>query len=77
MASPTADDEQLDELRETFDYNDRDGDGRIELDEFVMMLDELEAGMSEREARTGFEEIDSNDDGLVDFREFVAWWREE
>jgi Ca2+-binding EF-hand superfamily protein len=77
MASSTADDEQLDELRETFEYNDRDGDGKIGLDEFLLMLDELEAGMSAREARTGFEEIDRNDDGLVDFREFVAWWRED
>ena len=77
MGNPSGDDDQLDELREAFEYNDRDGDGRIEPDEFVLMLDELEAGMSEREARTGFEEIDSNDDGLVDFREFVAWWRED
>jgi Ca2+-binding EF-hand superfamily protein len=77
MANPSTDDGQLDELREAFDYNDRDGDGRIGLDEFMLMLDELEAGMSAGEARTGFDEIDSNDDGLVDFREFVAWWRED
>ena len=76
MAKPMADDDQLDELREAFEYNDRDGDGKIELDEFVLMLEELEAGMSKRDARTGFNEIDSNDDGLVDFLEFVAWWRE-
>lgn len=77
MAYPSADDGQQDELREAFEYNDRDGDGRIELEEFILMLDELEAGMSDREARTGFNEIDSNDDGLIDLREFVAWWRED
>lgn len=69
--------EQLEELRETFDYNDRDDDGRIELDEFIDMLDELEAGMSETEAKVGFNDIDTNDDGLIDFEEFVAWWTEE
>ncbi|HET8696555.1 MAG TPA: EF-hand domain-containing protein [Gammaproteobacteria bacterium] len=69
--------EQLDELRESFDYNDRDGDGRIQLDEFVGMLDELEAEMSEDEAQTGFKDIDSNDDGLIDFAEFCAWWAED
>jgi calmodulin/calcium-binding protein CML/plastin-2 len=69
--------EQLEELRETFDYNDRDEDGSIELDEFIDMLDELEAAMSEDEAKVGFQDIDTNDDGLIDFKEFVAWWTED
>jgi len=69
--------EELDELRETFDYNDRNGDGLIERDEFAAMLDELEADMSEAEARVGFDEIDTNDDGRIDFGEFVAWWTED
>jgi hypothetical protein len=30
--------------------------------------------MSDREAGIGFRDIDSNDDGLIDFEEFVAWW---
>jgi len=67
--------EQLDELRETFDYNDRDGDGRIEMAEFVAMLDELDAGMSPHDMEIGFQDIDTNDDQLVDFDEFVAWWK--
>jgi calmodulin len=69
--------EELDELRETFDYNDRDGDGLIELDEFAAMLDELEANMSEAETRVGFDDIDTNDDDRIDFGEFVAWWTED
>lgn len=69
--------EELDELRESFDYNDRDGDGRIELEEFAEMLDELEAEMSKRDVEIGFKDIDSNDDGLIDFDEFVAWWTED
>jgi calmodulin len=72
---PTA--EQLEELRETFEYNDRDEDGRIEPEEFVQMLDELGAEMSEQEAKIGFRDIDKNDDGLIDFDEFVAWWNED
>jgi len=69
--------ERLEELREAFDYNDRDEDGRIELNEFVSMLDELEAETSEAEAKIGFQDIDTNDDGLIDFEEFVAWWAED
>jgi calmodulin len=69
--------EELDELREAFDYNDRDGDGRIQLDEFSAMLDELEAEMSRSDVEIGFKDIDTNDDGLIDFQEFAAWWAED
>jgi len=72
---PSAD--ELDELRETFDYNDRDGDGRIQKDEFVAMLDELDAGMTVQEMEIGFQDIDTNDDQLIDFDEFVVWWTED
>ena len=77
MAKTNPTPEELDELREAFDYNDRDGDGLIHLDEFAQMLEELEAEMSETEARTGFNDIDTNDDGRIDFTEFVAWWAED
>jgi calmodulin len=77
MAKTKPNEEELDELREAFDYNDRDGDGKIQLDEFSAMLDELEADMSENDIEIGFKDIDTNDDGLVDFEEFVAWWAED
>jgi calmodulin/calcium-binding protein CML/plastin-2 len=77
MVKNKPNEEELDELRETFDYNDRDGDGRIQLDEFAAMLDELEAEMSANDIEIGFKDIDTNDDGLIDFLEFVAWWSED
>jgi calmodulin len=77
MANSKPNEEELDELREAFDYNDRDGDGRIQLDEFSSMLDELEAEMTDSDIAIGFKDIDTNDDGLVDFQEFVAWWTED
>jgi calmodulin len=77
VAKKKPSEEELDELRETFDYNDRDGDGMIQLGEFAEMLDELEADMSDQETRTGFQDIDTNDDGLIDFKEFVDWWVED
>jgi Ca2+-binding EF-hand superfamily protein len=77
MATSKPNEEELDELREAFDYNDRDSDGRIQLDEFAAMLDELEADMSQNDVEIGFKDIDTNDDGLIDFTEFVAWWAED
>jgi len=77
MAKTKPTEEELDELREAFDYNDRDTDGKIQLDEFSSMLDELEAEMSKSDIEIGFKDIDTNDDGLIDFEEFVAWWAED
>jgi len=77
MAKNRPNEEELDELREAFDYNDRDKDGRIQLDEFSAMLDELEADMTPSDIEIGFKDIDTNDDGLIDFDEFVAWWSED
>jgi len=66
--------EQIDELREDFDFNDANHDGRIQFGEFVALLGGLEAGMSGEEARIGFDEIDTDGDGAIGFHEFVAWW---
>jgi calmodulin/calcium-binding protein CML/plastin-2 len=65
---------KLAELRETFDYNDTDKDGRIDFDEFVALLDDLEADMSLPECQLGFAAIDVDDNGWVSFDEFVDWW---
>ena len=74
MTEKKLSDEDLDEVREAFDYNDRDEDGLIDLEEFADMLDDLEADMSDSETRAGFREIDTNHDGKIDFGEFAAWW---
>jgi Ca2+-binding EF-hand superfamily protein len=64
------------ELKESFDYNDSNRDGKISLEEFKTMLDELEAYIGDGEARIGFAAIDSDRDGAIDFDEFLAWWTE-
>lgn len=66
--------EQLEELREDFDFNDSNRDGRIQYREFVALLGGLEADVSDEESRIGFDEIDTDDDGVIGFEEFVAWW---
>lgn len=64
------------ELEETFAYNDVDKDGRIEFHEFVNMLRDLEARVSAAEAKLGFHEIDTDNDGVIDLDEFIDWWQE-
>lgn len=72
----TDDEQSLEDLRESFDYNDRDGDGRIDLGEFARMLDELDSGVDDDAARIGFAAIDSDRDGAIEFDEFVDWWND-
>jgi len=66
--------EEIEDLEETFQYNDLDHDGRMAFDEFVSMLSQLEAEVERAEARIGFREIDVNRDGAIEFDEFIQWW---
>ena len=68
--------EQLDELREDFEFNDGDGDGRIDYAEFVELIALLDddIDMEESALRIGFSEIDTDHDGAIEFDEFVQWW---
>ncbi len=68
--------EKMAELEESFRFNDPNGDGKIDFGEFRSMLRDLDAGVSDEEARIGFDEIDTDDDGAIDFDEFLSWWCE-
>jgi Ca2+-binding EF-hand superfamily protein len=62
------------ELRETFDHFDADGNGTIEKDEFLKLLEALGAEMEPDEAAIGFDMIDRDDNQRIDFEEFASWW---
>lgn len=68
--------EEIAELRESFTYNDPNRDGKIDFGEFRSMLKDLEANTSADEARIGFDEIDTDNDGAIEFDEFIEWWSE-
>ena len=70
------DPEEIAELRESFDYNDPNRDGKIDFDEFRNMLKDLEANVAADEARIGFNEIDTDNDQAIEFDEFIEWWSE-
>jgi calmodulin len=66
--------EERGRLRESFDANDLNRDGRLTLGEFIRFMEALDENLTAEECQIGFEEIDSNHDGAVDFDEFHAWW---
>jgi Ca2+-binding EF-hand superfamily protein len=68
--------EQRREIQAHFAQADRDRDHRINLSELRELLIDLEGDMSEEEVAIGFDAIDTDEDGLIDFNEFLAWWQE-
>ncbi len=75
-SKPPADEtsQHLEELRESFAQCDRNGDGRIQYAEFKQLLENLDAATSPDESWIGFQELDTDNDQLIDFDEFVSWW---
>lgn len=60
-------------LREDFSYNDLDHDGKLTLGEFIRFMRNVDEHVTTQEIQIGFEEIDADHDGVIDFDEFEAW----
>lgn len=72
MARPTRD-EQV-EAREIFDHFDRDRSGRMDVQEFVSLMKALDALGDPEELAAGLGAVDTDNDGRIDFEEFLAFW---
>ncbi|MCV2885257.1 EF-hand domain-containing protein [Aestuariibacter sp. AA17] len=68
--------EQVEEIRKEFEFFDRDKNGQIDLPEFIELLTVLSPKTKASHVQEGFTLIDENDDGFIDFEEFLAWWQE-
>ncbi len=66
--------EERGRLREDFDYNDLNKDGRLTLGEFIRYMETLDENMTAEQCEIGFDSIDTNRDGAISFEEFLAWW---
>ncbi len=62
------------ELREKFEHIDRHRDGRLDVSEFGELMNALDALEPGESAALGFEAIDTDGSGLVEFDEFARWF---
>ena len=67
---------QIAEIKSNFDFFDRDGNGRIELTEFIELLTALAPKTKASHVEEGFKLIDTNNNGYIDFAEFLDWWQD-
>lgn len=67
-------DEELRELKETFDHFDADKNGVIDRHEFRTLLRTLDAEFSEDDVKRGMKILDANENDVIDWEEFVGWW---
>jgi Ca2+-binding EF-hand superfamily protein len=67
-------DAELAEVKETFDHFDADDNGVIDRNEFRSLLQTLDPKFSEDDVQTGMKILDANENDVIDWEEFVAWW---
>jgi Ca2+-binding EF-hand superfamily protein len=68
--------EERGRLREDFDFNDVNRDGRLTLGEFIRFMRNLDEDITAEECQIGFDQIDADRDGAIDFVEFEAWLKD-
>ena len=68
--------DRAEELQEFFTGCDLNSDGLIELSEFSQLLKNIGSDVNAEECRIGFEELDTDKDGRIDFQEFIVWWND-
>ena len=67
--------EILNEIRDNFEYFDRDNNGKIDIKEFTKLLQVIDPNATKEQAEKGFEFIDSDNNGHIDLNEFIDWWQ--
>lgn len=67
--------QRIDEIKEHFNFFDRDNNGRIDVDEFGELLQVLSPDAGDEQIHKGFSLVDTDGSGYIEFDEFLSWWK--
>ncbi|HEY9030714.1 MAG TPA: EF-hand domain-containing protein [Kangiella sp.] len=67
-------DQHIEEVKEHFDYFDRDNNGQIDINEFEYLLKVLSPDATVEQVKRGFDLVDKNHSTHIEFDEFLEWW---
>ncbi len=67
--------EDISEIKDHYDFFDKNGNGSIDLNEFKQLLKVLAPASTNDNAERGFATIDTDNNDLIDFDEFLDWWK--
>ncbi|KAG2221850.1 hypothetical protein INT45_003564 [Circinella minor] len=70
LSNPIRLTKKQEELKEAFDAFDRDGNGVINTEELLLMMNQLGDRITKEEAEKMIQEADHDKDGVIDFNEF-------
>nr|CAB3262763.1 uncharacterized protein LOC100182882 [Phallusia mammillata] len=65
-------------VRQTFEQADKNGDGRLNMEEIMMLMRKLNINLSKRKTKKLFQEADTssaNSDGYLEYEEFLSFYR--
>merc|ERR1712006_11662 len=61
-------------VEKVFKMYDKDGTGKLELPEFMKLVETLGVQRSKEEVQQMFHEMDKNSDSEIDFEEVFSWY---
>ena len=64
----------MSDVRESFDKFDKNGNGKIDLAEFRLLMTDLGDSSDRAAVEVMFDEVDDDETGMIEFEEFEAWW---
>lgn len=69
--------ERLAEIKENFAFFDDDANKKLTFNEFRQVMNALGGDISDDELKIGFEIVDEDNSGAIDFQEFLEWWENQ